>query len=142
MNINQVTVVGRLTRDPELKALPSGTKVANMSLATSRTYKDKDDKKVEEVEYHNIVLFGRTAEIAGEYLKKGQLAGIMGRLQTRNWEKDGVKHYRTEIVADHLQMGPKAGGGDGTVKSAVKETTGGGAPDFPEEDINPDDIPF
>ena len=139
MNINQVTVVGRLTRDPELKALPSGMQVANMSIATSYTYTDKDKKKVETPEYHNIVLFGRTAEVAGQYLKKGQLAGIIGRLQTRNWEKDGVKHYRTEIIADKLQMGPKTG--DGSVKSAVATTTGG-TPEYPEEDINPDDIPF
>lgn len=112
-----------------------------MSIATSYTYNDKDKKKVEVPEYHNVVLFGRTAEVAGQYLKKGQLAGIIGRLQTRNWEKDGVKHYRTEIIADKLQMGPKSRGGDGTVKTAVATTTGG-APDFPEEDKNPDDIPF
>ncbi len=135
MNINQVTVVGRLTRDPELKALPSGMQVANMSIATSYTYTDKDKKKVETPEYHNIVLFGRTAEVAGQYLKKGQLAGIIGRLQTRTWEKDGVKHYRTEIIADKLQMGPKTG-------DSKPATTNGGAPEYPEEDINPDDIPF
>jgi len=138
MNINHATVVGRLTRDPELKALPSGMKVANFSIATSYTYKDKEDKKVETVEYHNIVFFGRVAEVCGQYLKKGQICGVLGRLQTRTWEKDGVKHYRTEIIGDKMDMGPKV---EGAKSSEPKEQHGEEAR-TDQEGIDPNDIPF
>lgn len=145
MNINQATIVGRLTRDPEQKALPNGTAVTNFSLATSRTWKDKDGNKQEDVEYHNCVAFGKTAEIIGQYLKKGQLAGVIGRIQTRSWDdKDsGKKMYRTEIVVDQMQMGPKAGNGGDTRSQADKDFDAVGK-DAPEEEgpVNPDDIPF
>ncbi|PIU15223.1 single-stranded DNA-binding protein [bacterium (Candidatus Gribaldobacteria) CG08_land_8_20_14_0_20_39_15] len=108
MNLNKVFVLGNLTRDPERKVLPSGGTVVNFSIATNRVYYDQNKQKQEEVEFHNIVAFGKTAEIIAQYLKKGSLALIEGRLRTRNWQDQaGVKHYRTEIFAERLQLGPK-----------------------------------
>lgn len=102
-------VYGNLTRDPEMKALPSGQNVTNMSIATNRVYNDRDGNKQEEAEYHDIVVFGKQAESVNTYLKKGATAFVEGRLQTRSWDKDGQKQYRTEIVADRVQFGPKSG---------------------------------
>lgn len=110
MYLNKVMVYGNLCRDPEMKALPSGSNVTNFSIATNRTYNDKDGNKQEEVEYHNIVVFGKQAENVAKYLTKGSSAYVEGRLQTRSWEKDGQKMYRTEIVAETVQFGPKGGG--------------------------------
>jgi single-strand DNA-binding protein len=125
-----------VVRDPELKKIPNGTSVVNLSIATSRTYK-KDDKKVEEVEFHNTVGFGKTADIIGQYLKKGQLVSVTGRLVTRSWDKDGVKMYRTEIVIEQMQMGPKPGGSTKPEEGKVETI------EYPDnDDINPDDIPF
>lgn len=128
MYLNKVMVYGNLTRDPEMKALPSGSNVTSMSIATNRTWTDKDGKKQEEADYHNIVVFGKTAENCAKYLTKGTAAYVEGRLQTRSWEKDGVKQYRTEIVADTVQFGPK---------STPASDRG---VDLPEAD--PDNIPF
>lgn len=135
MYINKAIIIGNLTRDPELKALPSGGKVASLSLATNRTYKDRDGAKKEEVEYHNVVAFGTTAENIGKYMKKGSQLYVEGRLQTRSWDKDGVKQYRTEIVAETVQFGSRRDTQD-TKKQDVA------TPEFPEEEINPEDIPF
>jgi single-strand DNA-binding protein len=140
-------IIGNLTRDPELKALPSGTKVANVSLATNRVFKDKDGKKQESVEYHNVVVFGRTAELVAQYLKKGNQAYFEGRLQTRNWEQDGQKKYRTEIIAETVQFGSKGSGSSSQTSSKPeKEDDSKGASgdsiQYPEETISPDDIPF
>lgn len=126
MNYNSATVAGRLTRDPERKALPSGTFICTFSVATSRKYKD-----TEETEYHNIVTFDKTAEVCGKYLTKGQVCLVAGRLATRSWEKDGVKHQRTEIIADRVEFGPKTG--DTVSREDSQEV--------PDE-INPEDIPF
>lgn len=129
-------VYGNLTRDPELKALPSGSNVCSMSIATNRTYKDKDGNKQEQVEYHNIVVFGKQAENCAQYLSKGASAFVAGRLQTRSWDGDcGQKHYRTEIVADHVQFGPKSG-------TPTTDTPKSEMPEYPDEDIKPEDIPF
>jgi len=107
MNLNKVFVLGNLTRDPERKALPSGDAVVNLGIATNRYYTTQGEKK-QETEFHNIVLFGKLAEIADQYLNKGSLALIEGRLRTRSWEgQDGQKRYRTEIIGDRLQLGPK-----------------------------------
>ncbi|MCD1627039.1 single-stranded DNA-binding protein [Seohaeicola saemankumensis] len=133
MNLNKVMIAGRLTRDPELKALPSGKNICNFSLATSSTYKDRDGKTIETTEYHSIVVFGPSAENSAKYLLKGQLALVEGRLQTRSWEKDGVKHYRTEVLGDKVLFGPKPAS-DGPAAVTV--------PEYPEEEINPEDIPF
>src|SRR3989304_6139780 len=108
MNLNKVLLAGRLTRDPENRALPSGQQVTSFGLATDRFYTDKAGQKQQQTEFHNIVLFGRQAEVASQYLKKGSLVLIEGRLQTRNWkDASGVTKYRTEIVAQSLQMGPR-----------------------------------
>ncbi len=144
MYLNKAIIIGNLTRDPELKSLPSGIQVCSFSLATNRVYKDRDGKRVEQVDYHNVVVFGRQAETSAQYLKKGASALVEGRLQTRNWEQDGVKQYRTEIIADRVQFGPRTGGGGAPVGDAPQQgaSQGGSAPEYPEEEINPEDIPF
>ncbi|NCN52799.1 single-stranded DNA-binding protein [Candidatus Parcubacteria bacterium] len=146
MYLNKALIYGNLTRDPELKSLPSGMQVCSFSLATNRRYKDRDGNWQESADYHNIVVFGRQAETSAQYLKKGAGAFVEGRIQTRSWDKDGVKQYRTEIIADRVQFGPRTGGpseGGSTVPAGKNEdTSGGSAPDYPEEDINPEDIPF
>lgn len=147
MYLNKVIIYGNLTRDPELKALPSGMNVCSFSLATNRVYKDREGKRQESTDYHNIVVFGRQAETSAQYLKKGAGTFVEGRLQTRSWDKDGVKQYRTEIVADRVQFGPRggAGGGEGAAAggaAAPKQQADGGTLEYPEEEINPEDIPF
>ncbi|MHB1330915.1 MAG: single-stranded DNA-binding protein, partial [Minisyncoccota bacterium] len=109
MYLNKALVIGNLTRDPEMKSLPSGIQVTSFSLATNRTWKDKNGAKQESVDYHNIVVFGRQAETVAQYLRKGSSVLVEGRMQTRSWEgTDGKKNYRTEIVADRVQFGPKS----------------------------------
>lgn len=145
MYLNKALIVGNLTRDPELKSLPSGSKVATFSLATNRVWKNTAGEKQESVDYHNIVVFGRQAETSAQYLKKGQSVLVEGRIQTRSWDdkSTGEKKYRTEIVADRVQFGAKSGGG--TSGPAPKGDTPASKDDvieYPEEDINPEDIPF
>lgn len=157
MYLNKAFVIGNLTRDPELKSLPSGVQVASMSVATNRVWKDKDGNRQEDTEYHNVVVFGRQAETSAQYLKKGASVLVEGRLQTRSWEADGQKKYRTEIVADRVQFGSRmsdgggspASGGDGGGASKPRGASSAGASkksedeiNYPEEDINPEDIPF
>jgi len=148
MYLNKAMVYGNLTRDPEMKALPSGMNVTSFSIATNRRYKDRDGNYQDAVDYHNIVVFGRQAETSAQYLHKGSSAYIEGRLQTRSWEKDGAKQYRTEIVADRVQFGPKGSGEGGTPSDAAPAAASNAsdeqpkAPDYPEEEINPEDIPF
>ncbi|MGB4076324.1 MAG: single-stranded DNA-binding protein [Minisyncoccia bacterium] len=151
MYLNKAFVYGNLTRDPEMRALPSGQQVANFSIATNRVYKDKEGQKKEQVEYHNIVAFGRLADLIGQYMKKGRPIFIEGRIQTRSWEKDGAKQYRTEIVTENFQFGPGGsppGGGGGGGASRGDETEqkapqdSGEAIQYPDEEINPEDIPF
>ena len=108
MYLNKAILIGNLTRDPELKALPSGIKVANFSIATNRTYKDKDGNKKEEVEFHNLVAFGKQAEVIEQWCKKGSQLMVEGRLSTKTWESDGKKMYKTEIIVDNFQFGNKA----------------------------------
>jgi len=111
MNLNKAFLIGRLTQDPQVRALPSGQQVCSFGLATSRFFTDKSGQKQQQAEFHNIVLFGRLAEIASQYLTKGALAMIEGRLQTRSWQDtSGNKRYRTEIIAERLQLGPRAAG--------------------------------
>ena len=134
-NVNQINVCGRLTRDPELKTLPSGQQVANVSIATNHVYTNKDGEKKESVEYHEVILFGRQAENTAKYLKKGDEAFVTGRNQTRTWEKDGVTHKRTEIIADSIQFGSK------TQKVETPPAPQNTMPDYPmpEEGV---EIPF
>lgn len=153
MYLNKAIVIGNLTRDPELRSLPSGIKVCTFSLATNRVWKDKNGAKQESTDYHNVVVFGRQAETVAQYMKKGSSILVEGRMQTRSWDDktSGEKKYRTEIVADRTQFGPKAGSGggnEGTTSAGSKAPAGqesGGEVDaieYPEEDINPEDIPF
>lgn len=117
MYLNKVYLIGNLTQDPEFKALPSGSSVASFSLATNRTWTDKQGQRQETAEYHNIVAYGKQAETISQYLRKGSLLFVEGRLQTRSWEaQDGQKKYRTEIIVDTFQFGPK-GSGTGIVSS-------------------------
>lgn len=146
MYLNKALIYGNLTRDPELKALPSGMNVCSFSLATNRVYNDREGKRQEATDYHNVVVFGKQAENSAKYLSKGNGAFVEGRLQTRSWEKDGQKQYRTEIVADRVQFGPKGGAGSSTSGDAPAASSSNdkapAAPDYPEEEINPEDIPF
>jgi single-strand DNA-binding protein len=148
MYLNKATIIGNLTRDPEMKTLPSGVKVTNLSIATNRVWKDQAGQKQEAVDYHNIVVFGRQAETSAQYLKKGSQAMVEGRMQTRSWDDAGTgkKMYRTEVVADSVQFGSRSTGsagnpsGDQPVSAPKQEE-----PDtieYPEEDVNPEDIPF
>jgi len=147
MYLNKALIVGNLTEDPELKSLPSGTAVCNFSLATNRNYTDKDGNKQEDTDYHNIVVFGRQAETTAQYLSKGSMALIEGRIQTRSWEgDDGTMNYRTEIVANRVQFGPRSGASGAEVKNSGQQSPPEDADqdiDYPEdEDITPEDIPF
>jgi single-strand DNA-binding protein len=144
MYLNKAMIYGNLTRDPEMKALPSGMQVCSMSIATNRVYNDRDGKRQEAVDYHNVVVFGKTAETSAKWLTKGSGVYVEGRLQTRSWDKDGQKQYRTEIVADRVQFGPKSGGGSSAPvgNNPQDDTKAPALPDYPEEEINPEDIPF
>ena len=125
-SVNKVILVGNLGRDPEVRYMPNGEAVANFSIATTENWKDKSGVKQEKTEWHNIVMYRRLAEIAGEYLKKGRPVYIEGRLQTRKWEKDGVTRYSTEIIGDQMQMlGSKSDSGGGSYD--------GGQADAPED---------
>jgi len=109
MNLNKVVLIGHLTNTPEIKTIPSGQMVCSFGLATNRTWTNQSTKeKQEKAEFHNIVLWGRLAEIASQYLNKGSLAMIEGRIQTRSWEdQSGSKRYKTEIVGENIQLGPR-----------------------------------
>ena len=150
MYLNKVFIFGNLTRDPELRSLPSGQPVTNFSVATNRVWKDREGNRKEDTEFHNVVAFGRQAEIVSQYLRKGSSILLEGRLTTRSWDaEDGIKKYRTEIIVDRLQMGPRSGGGGaqttGTTNSNVQKDNGKENIDtieYPSEDIKPEDIPF
>lgn len=115
MNLNKAIIVGRVTQDPQLKTTPSGQSVCNFSIATNRTWTNQETKeKQEKAEFHNIVAWGRLAEISNQYLKKGGLVLIEGRIETRSWEdQSGNRRYRTEIIAENMQLGPRPYGNDG-----------------------------
>ena len=164
-SINKVILIGNLGRDPEVRYTPSGAAVCNVSVATTRNWKDKSSgDKVEETEWHRVVFYDRLAEIAGEYLKKGRAVYVEGRLKTRKWQdKDGKDNYTTEVIADQMQLlggrdgaGAPAGGGEGygqesapasraparsaaPAPSAPRPTAASSSTGFDEMD---DDIPF
>src|SRR3990167_3585825 len=160
MYINKAIIYGNLTRDPELKSLPSGAQVCEFGVATNRVWKDKNGARQESVDYHNIVVFGRQAELIKQYLHKGSGVFLEGRIQTRSWDaQDGTKKYRTEIVADSVQFGPRPGGfGAPTGAGNFSQAGSGQSPankgeslnkaenldtiEYPQEEINPEDIPF
>lgn len=152
MNLNKIFIVGNLTRDPELRTLPSGTPVSSFGVATNRVWKNQQGERQEEVQFHNVVVFGRQAETVSQYLTKGSLALIEGRIQTRSWEgKDGSKQYRTEIVAERIQFGPRSAAksgefnkGEAPGASSQNAPSREGLPeiDINEEDIKAEDLPF
>ncbi|MCC6917412.1 single-stranded DNA-binding protein [Nitrosomonas sp.] len=148
-SLNKVMLIGNLGRDPEIRYMPSGDAMANLNIATTDTWKDKGGEKQERTEWHRVVMFGKQAEIAGEYLKKGSQIYIEGRLQTRKWtDKSNVERYTTEIVADRMQMlGGRSGGGS----SGNYEPPAGGDQEYTNTpparagtgfDDMEDDIPF
>ncbi|WP_124552363.1 single-stranded DNA-binding protein [Methylophilus methylotrophus] len=129
-SVNKVILMGNLGRDPEVRYMPNGEAVANFSIATTENWKDKSGVRQEKTEWHNIVMYRRLAEIAGEYLKKGRPVYIEGRLQTRKWEKDGVTRYSTEIVADQMQMLGTGREGGSTAFDGGDMDQGGGMDDY------------
>ena len=154
-SVNKVILIGNLGRDPETRYMPDGGAITNISVATTDTWKDKQGEKQEKTEWHRVAFFGRLAEIAGEYLKKGSQVYVEGRLQTRKWQdKDGNDKYTTEIVADRMQMlgsrqgmgggaseppPDRAGGEGGSARPAGKPAAKGGGGKFDDFE---DDIPF
>jgi len=151
MNLNRVIILGRVTADPQLRSTSNGQSVTTLGVATNRTWTDKADKKQEEVEFHNVVIWGKQAEVASQFLTKGSLVLIEGRLVTRSWEdKDGITRKATEIVCENMQLGPKPGtsapANEGGRKKAP-EWNPKVEPEIPsinldEEEINLEDIPF
>ena len=148
MNFNKAFVLGNVTRDPELRRTTSGHAVATFGLATNRVWKDASGQQQRQAEFHNIVAWGRLAEICAQYLKKGSLVFIEGRIQTRSWQdQQGQKRFRTEIVAETMQMGPKGAGsnassGSGDEKADEEIATVQLPSADDEEEIKPEEIPF
>ncbi len=153
MNFNKAFILGNLTRDPELRQLPSGQTVTTFGVATNRFYRDASGERQRATEFHNVVSWGRLAEIASQYLKKGSLVFIEGRLQTRSWQdqNSGQKRFRTEIVAERMQLGPRGVGAQVPAGAPPAQETA--QPEAPEpletvelpgeeEEIKPEDIPF
>ncbi len=147
MDLNKVMIIGNVTRDPEVKTIPSGQMVASFSIATNRQWTDQSGGKQEKAEFHNIVAWRKLAEIIQQYVKKGMKVYIEGRLETRSWEDpSGVKKYRTEIIANNLIMlSSRAGGGGAPVSTTAPAPTE--APPEPNvssaaEEISVEDIPF
>lgn len=145
MNLNRAQLIGNLTKDPEMRVTPSGQNVVNFSIATNRVWNDSNGQKQEQVEFHNLVAWGKTAEIINQYLKKGAKIFVEGRLQTRSWEdqnNNNIKRYRTEIVVSNMIMlGSKQGNQEG-VQQAPIDNHEQPAPQDAEEEINIEDIPF
>ncbi|MBI4132239.1 MAG: single-stranded DNA-binding protein [Candidatus Sungbacteria bacterium] len=151
MNYNKAFILGNVTRDPEFRTTPSGQNVCSFGVATNRVWRDQAGQQQRSAEFHNVVAWGRLAEIANQYLKKGSLVFIEGRIQTRSWQdQNGQKRWRTEIIAENMQLGPR---GAGTAAAASPATEGSAQPSAPEavetitypgdeEEIKPEEIPF
>ena len=137
MNLNKVIIIGRIVRDPQVKVMTNGNSVVNVDIATSRVWYDKDKQKQEEAEYHKTVAYGKTADVMGQYLTKGQLLAIEGRLKTRSWEKDGIKRYSTEVIIEKMQMGPKAQAKPGAEKIETVQVEPENIKKEPAEDLPP-----
>jgi len=134
MNLNKAFLIGRLTRNPETKALPSGQSVTSFGMATDNFYTDKSGQKQQQTEFHNIVAFGRLAEISAQYLTKGSLVLIEGRIRTRTWQDStGNQRYRTEILAQSLQLGPRSAQSGQSNKE--NQDQGSKKDEIPQEDI-------
>ncbi|MBU6500293.1 MAG: single-stranded DNA-binding protein [Patescibacteria group bacterium] len=149
MNLNKVFLIGRLTADPQLRTTAGGQSVASFSLATNRVWTDKSGAKQESTEFHNIVVWGRQAEITSQFLTKGSTVMIEGRLQTRSWQdKQGQSRKTTDIVAERVQFGPRPQGGARPVNVAAKIDSDAAAEEIPtinleeEGEVKPEDLPF
>jgi len=156
MNFNKAIILGNLTRDPESRSLPSGQSVTTFSVATNRVYTDKSGAKQQNTEFHNVVAFGKLADICSRYLNKGKLVLVEGRIQTRSWQsQEGFKRYRTEIVIENMQLGPRGGtGGSETAGPAataqpqneeipvIEADEGVSFEDEEKSAVNVKDIPF
>lgn len=148
--MNKVFILGRVTADPQLRTVPSGQSVTTFGVATNRVWTGKDEKRQEETEFHNVVVWGRQAEVASQFLRKGALVLIEGRLRTRSWQdKQGQSHRVTEVICERMQLGPRPAG-SGTSKVIDKETVEipeSAAEEIPvinieDEEIKPEDLPF
>ena len=147
MNLNKVLLLGNLTRDPESRVIPSGQQVVSFGVATNRIWNDASGAKQQKAEFHNVVAWGKLAQICGQYLKKGQLVYIEGRIETKVWDaQDGTKRNRTEIVAESMQMGPRLTGMAREAGSfgGEKNAPSSSVPviEIDKEDIKPEDLPF
>ncbi|MEK7149570.1 MAG: single-stranded DNA-binding protein [Patescibacteria group bacterium] len=159
MDLNKVFIIGRLTADPQLRTIPNGQQVANFSVATNRVWKDKAGARQEEVEYHNIVVWGKQAEVASQFLSKGSMVMIEGRLKSRTWQnQQGQNQKTTEVISDRLQLGPRSAGfNKGAAAQPVSQKEGFSADrqgvdaapqtdlpqiDINEEEIKSEDLPF
>lgn len=153
-SLNRATIIGNLTRDPEMRQIPSGQSVCTFGVATNRVYNDASGQRQEQTEFHNIVAWGKLAEICGQYLTKGKKIYVEGRLQTRDWEgQDGVRRYRTEIVMENMIFLDRASSGSGSFsqtggKSAFSASSSNvsavqqESPESSEQEIKIEDIPF
>lgn len=154
MNLNKVIIVGNLTQDPEARTTPNGQNVSNFTIATNRIWNDQQGQRQEQTEFHNIVAWGKLAEIVGQYLNKGQLCMVEGRLQTRSWDdQNGVRHWKTEIIAENIQLGPRSSnqGNQSYNNNSSNNNSPAPAPSSQpkpdqsngdEEEIKIEDIPF
>jgi len=143
MNLNKAIILGNLTRDPDIKTLPSGQLVANFGVATNRFFYNKNREKQKKTEFHNVVAFGRNAEISQQYLKKGSMILIEGRLQTRSWQdSSGNNRFRTEIITERLQLGPRAGQITPEAQEEKAKLPKEEIPIIEEGEIDVKDLPF
>jgi len=143
MNLNKVFILGRLTADPQLRTTPTGQQVASFGVATNRIWNDKTGSRQQEVEYHNVVVWGRQAEIVSQFLTKGSLILVEGRMRTRTWQnKQGQNQRTTEIIGERIQLGPRPGQNQPkeTPEAPIKEDLP--AIDINEEDVKAEDLPF
>jgi single-strand DNA-binding protein len=151
MNLNKAIIIGNLTANPEVRKIGSGQSVASFTVATNRVWKDQQGQKQEQAEFHNIVAWGKLADIVGQYLAKGRVCMVEGRIQTRNWtDQAGTKHWKTEIIAENVQLGPR-GAGDAsssqgydqpTYESTDNSSSSNNSQSPIEEEIKVEDIPF
>jgi len=147
MNLNKAIIIGNLTQDPEVRQTATGQSVASFAVATNRVWKDNQGQKQTQAEFHNIVAWGRLSEIVGQYLTRGGLVMVEGRIQTRNWtDQQGVKHWKTEIIAENIQLGPRKDASGFNKRAAAYEQSSPLAPmtsvSEADDDIKVEDIPF
>jgi single-strand DNA-binding protein len=151
MNLNKAIIIGNLTANPEVRKTANGQSVASFTIATNRVWKDQQGQKQEQAEFHNIVAWGKLADIVGQYLAKGRIAMVEGRIQTRNWtDQSGTKHWKTEIIAENVQLGPRPAGSSSAPSQEYEQPTYESTEvssisknQSPiEEEIKVEDIPF